>query len=161
MKFDRRLLKFLSEVRFPLFLTIFLGLSAGILTIGQAKYISMIIDDVFLKGIGLPGVSGLLFIFAVISILRAFFIWFSQSESNRIALYIKARLRKKLGEKILNAGPSYVTGERSGELSNTILNGVEALDAYFSKYIPQLFLSVLIPVASLFFIFPADLLSGV
>ncbi|MGD9900523.1 MAG: thiol reductant ABC exporter subunit CydD, partial [Calditrichaceae bacterium] len=114
-----------------------------------------------LKGIGLPGVSGLLLIFAAISILRAFFIWFSQSESNRIALYIKARLRKKLGEKIINAGPSYVTGERSGELSNTILNGVEALDAYFSKYIPQLFLSVLIPVAILFFVFPADLLSGV
>ncbi len=161
MKFDKRLLKFLSEARLPLFLTIFFGLSAGILTIGQAKYISMIIDDVFLKSISLSGVTDLLFIFAAISILRAFFVWFSQSEANRIALFIKTRLRNKLGEKIITAGPSYVIGERSGELSNTILNGVDALDAYFSKYIPQLFLSVLIPVAVLFFVFPADLLSGV
>ena len=64
-------------------------------------------------------------------------------------------------DKINRLGPIYTKGERSGEMSNTITNGVQALDAYFSQYIPQLFFSSLIPIIVLFFVFPRDLLSGV
>ena len=42
-----------------------------------------------------------------------------------------------------------VRGERTGELVNTALEGVEALDAYFSQYLPQLALAALVPVTLL------------
>lgn len=42
-------------------------------------------------------------------------------------------------------GPGFVQGERTGELSQTLSEGVDALDAYFSEYLPQLFLAALVP----------------
>ena len=57
-------------------------------------------------------------------------------------------------------GPAYTRGERTGELVNTAVEGIEALDAYFSQYLPQLALAVLIPVTFLLVVFPLDPLSG-
>jgi ATP-binding cassette subfamily C protein CydD len=42
-----------------------------------------------------------------------------------------------------------------------VVEGVEALDAYYSQYLPQLVISALIPLSILFFVFPIDVLSGV
>ena len=58
-------------------------------------------------------------------------------------------------------GPTFTQRERSGEISATVVEGVEALDAYFSQYLPQLVLSALVPLTILFFVFPIDILSGV
>ncbi len=56
---------------------------------------------------------------------------------------------------------SYFTrGERSGELINTASEGIEALDAYYSQYLPQLVLAALVPISFLTFIFPLDWISG-
>ena len=63
-------------------------------------------------------------------------------------------------DKLEELGPAYLQGEQSGEISNTVVEGVEALDAYFSQYLPQLVLSALVPLTILLFVFPMDLLSG-
>ena len=60
----------------------------------------------------------------------------------------------------MGLGPAYARGERTGELSNTCMDGVEALDAYFSQYLPSLALAALVPLTFLVFIFPLDWLSA-
>ena len=76
-------------------------------------------------------------------------------------------LRQRLYAHIQALGPAYRLGEsgesdvRSGELVNTATEGIEALEAYFSQYLPQLALAALIPVGMLVFIFPGDPLSAV
>jgi len=62
---------------------------------------------------------------------------------------------------IIALGPAYTRGERSGELANTAIAGVEALDAYISQYLPQLVLALLIPLGMLAVVFPFDPLSGI
>ena len=62
---------------------------------------------------------------------------------------------------LLALGPAYTQGERSGELANTVLEGVEEIDAYFSQYLPQLALAALVPLIFLLFIFPLDTISAV
>jgi ATP-binding cassette subfamily C protein CydD len=57
-------------------------------------------------------------------------------------------------------GPAYVWDEQSGELANTAVEGIEALDAYFRQYLPQVALAALVPLTVLLFIFPLDWLSG-
>jgi ATP-binding cassette subfamily C protein CydD len=61
---------------------------------------------------------------------------------------------------LFSLGPAYTSGERSGELTNTVVEGVETLEAYFSQYIPQLALAALVPLTILIFILPLDLTSG-
>ena len=57
-------------------------------------------------------------------------------------------------------GPSFTRSAQSGRIVTTLLKGVESVDAWFSQYIPQLFLSLIVPVVILVAVFPADWLSG-
>ena len=43
---------------------------------------------------------------------------------------------------------------------NVLVEGVEALETYFGRYLPQLLLAILIPLLILFFVFPLDVVSG-
>jgi ATP-binding cassette, subfamily C, bacterial CydD len=70
-------------------------------------------------------------------------------------------LRERLFAHIQALGPAYVRGERTGELTAAAVEGIEALDAYFSQYLPQLVITALVPLSILLFVFPLDLLSGV
>ncbi len=160
MNLDRRLLQFLGRVRWPLTASITGGLLAGLLTVTQAWYVSRIISGVFLQGQTLHDELNPLLLFTLASILQALLRWMSHVSGHTTAAKIQFDLRQELLSKLNQLGPVYTRDERSGELSNTILTGVDALEAYFSQYIPQLFFSSLIPITIVLFVFPNDLLSG-
>ena len=50
---------------------------------------------------------------------------------------VRLDVRDRLVRRLLALGPRYVSGERTGELANTLVGGVEALDAYVAQYLPQ------------------------
>ncbi len=160
MHLDPRLLRETRSHRPALLLTIGLGLAGGLLTVLQARGLSQAIDRVFLKGQALPDIIGLLALLLVVIFLRAGIAWGEEVVAHQAAAGIKRDLRIRLFNHIAALGPSYTTGERSGELSNTIVEGIEALDAYFSQYLPQLALAALVPLTVLVFIFPRDLISS-
>jgi ATP-binding cassette subfamily C protein CydD len=161
MNLDRHLLDQLRRVRVQLAAATSLGLLAGVLLIGQAYLLSQTVSRVFLDGQRLRDVRSLLVGLAVIAITRAVALWASEIASHHTAGRIKADLRERLFAHLIELGPAYARGERSGELVNTATEGIEALDAYFSQYIPQLALSALVPLIMLIIVFPLDVLSGV
>ena len=161
MNLDQRLLHLLREVRAPLALTIGLGLLAGLLLIAQAYWLSQTVSRVFLDGADLRGVGPLLVGLLVVAVTRAMVLWGGDVAASHLAQRIKTDLRERLFAHLIALGPAYTRGERSGELAATAITGIDELDAYFSQYIPQLALSVLVPLATLVIIFPLDALSGV
>ncbi len=92
--------------------------------------------------------------------VRAILAWLSSLSAKTIAIQVKSRVRGLLLDKLKALGPAYLQGEKTGELSRTIIEGVEALDAYFSQYLPQLVLSALVPLTILVFVFPVDSVNG-
>ena len=160
MSITRRLLALARDSRLALAATILAGFLAGLLTIGQASALSQVVARVFLGGQTLPDVTGLLQLILIIVFLRAVLAWGSEVSANAVAVRVKSDLRQRLFDKILRLGPAYTRGERTGELVNAAVEGVEALDAYFSQYLPQLVIAALVPLSILFFVFPQDPLSG-
>jgi ATP-binding cassette subfamily C protein CydCD len=157
----RRLLTLTRDSRLPLLLTILSGLFAGLLTIWQAWLLSIVINAVFLEQEALVQVMRpLLFILLAIS-GRSFLSWLNEVSANAVAVKIKTDLRNRLFAHILKLGPTYARGQRTGELTTAAVEGIEALDAYFSQYLPQLVITALVPISILIFVFPIDLLSGV
>ena len=77
--------------------------------------------------------------------LRGACIWIGDVLAQRGSSRIKARLRERLTGRLLTLGPAYTQGERSGELVNTVVEGVEALDDYFTQFLPARFLAGLVP----------------
>jgi ATP-binding cassette subfamily C protein CydD len=58
-------------------------------------------------------------------------------------------------------GPVWLSGERSGDLVNALGDGVEALEAYYARYLPAMALVALVPLAILVFVVPSDWLAAV
>lgn len=156
----RRLLALTRDSRLPLVLTVLSGLLAGLLTIGQAYLVSATVDGVFLQGQTLAQVFHWLQWILVIIAGRAILTWVNEVSANAVAVKIKTDLRQQLFNHILKLGPSYTRSQRTGDLTTAAVEGIEALDAYYSQYLPQLVITALVPISILFFVFPMDLLSG-
>lgn len=147
--------------RATLALAILFNLLGGLLVIGQATLLSRVIARVFLAHTALlqlqPELIALLSVIAGRALLAAA----GELAARFTAIRVKSDLRQALASHIMRLGPAFARQERSGELANTANEGVEAVDAYFSQYLPQLALAGLIPLAVLLIVFPLDRLTGI
>ncbi|MCS7462676.1 thiol reductant ABC exporter subunit CydD [Paenibacillus doosanensis] len=119
----------------------------GVLMILESVSLARLVHGAFLNGLGL---SALAPVFAVLLgwiLLRALVQTASEYVSSQMAMRIKSDLRRQLLAKLVELGPGYAKGERSGELLGTVYEGVEQLEAYLARYVPQMALSMLIPAA--------------
>jgi ATP-binding cassette subfamily C protein CydCD len=157
----KRLLQLTTNARFNLSLTILSGFLAGLLTIWQAWLLSNTVNSVFLENQTLVQVWNWLRLILFIIAGRALLTWLNEVSANAVAVHVKTDLRQRLFAHIQALGPAYTHAERTGELTTAAVEGIEALDAYFSQYLPQLVIAALVPVSILIFVFPIDLLSGV
>lgn len=133
----------------------------GLLTVAQAWLVSQVVSRVFLAGATLADVTpDVAFLLAVI-VARSLTVFGGDAAAGHVAVQVKTTLRALLFEHLLALGPRYVQGQRTGELTTTVVEGVEALDPYFSQYLPQLALATLVPLTVLAAVFPRDPLSAV
>jgi len=156
-----RLLDLARSRHLALSLTILLGWLGGLLVILQAWFLSRAVDGVFLGRQTLAAVFPILEILLVVILLRAASLWGAELSANAVALRLKADLRARLMEHLAALGPAFTQGEKTGELAAAAIEGVEALDAYFSQYLPQVALAAFIPLSILLLVFPLDPLTGV
>ncbi len=143
---------------FPLI--VLFGFLAGGLVIWQSWLLSAVVSKVFLNQFTLLQVIPILRIALLVIIGRALFTSVNESLAGQLAVKIKNGLREELINKINRLGPAFLKGEKAGELTTTALQGLDALDAYFSQYLPQILLAALLPITILVVVFPMDLLTG-
>src|SRR5690606_3396314 len=120
-----------------------------------------VIDRAFLDGQPLDELWPWLGALAAIAVGRAIALWGGEVAPGPVAGQIKEDLRADLYAHLVALGPAYTRGERSGELVNTAVKVIDALDAYFRQYLPQLFLALLVPLAMFIAVLPIDTLSAV
>ena len=155
--------RFLEQVKLvwpKLGLAILAGFLAGLATIWQASRISRVVTGAFLEGADLSASLPALWALLAAIGLRAGLVFASEWAASAAAIRVKQEVRETILRRLVALGPAYVEGERSGDVTNTLTQGIEALDAYFSQYLPQLALAGLLPLAYLVVIFPRDPLSG-
>ena len=161
MNLDRRLLRLLQAARGWFVAAVAAGIGGAACAIVQAWSLARAIGGVFLRQETLPMVAGWLAVFAGAAALRYALHWMGVAAGARVAARVKTDLRNRLTAKLIALGPEHGADARSGELANTVTRGVEALDAYYSQYLPQLFVTALAPLLILAVVFPRDWLSGV
>ena len=74
---------------------------------------------------------------------------------------VKRILREKIYEKMLKLGASYREQVSSSEVVQVSTEGVEQLETYFGKYLPQLFYSLIAPVTLFVILYRVSLRSSV
>jgi len=149
-----------SLTGYYLHLSIGLGLTAGFLLILQAYFLAHVIHAVVFDKASFADVDHWLYPMLGVFIIRALLAWASEQTAFRAAMQVKRQLRSDLHQHLQALGPVYLKGERSGELVNTLVDGIEGLQDYYAKFLPTMSLVVLVPLAILVFIFPIDWISG-
>lgn len=136
------------------------GAIGGGLLIAQALLLAHLIERAIFAHSGLTVLAPMLGALAGVFIMRALAIYVSDRLAAAAALQVKARVRRRLMTQMHALGPAWLTNAAPGELATTVVEGVEALEPYFSQYLPQAALAVVIPAAILVLIFPIDWISG-
>jgi ATP-binding cassette, subfamily C, bacterial CydD len=158
---NRALFRQIHDARHALALTVAVGVLGMAVTIAQMLLLSRIVGRVFVAREGLDQVGPLLLLLLAAVVLRAALLWLQEVAAQRSAIRVKAALRERVFAHLFRLGPAYAKGERTGELVATATEGIERLDAYVSRYLPQLALSVALPLLVAAFVFLQDWLSAV
>jgi ATP-binding cassette subfamily C protein CydCD len=101
-----------------------------------------------------------LLLLAAVACGRALVSWLTELAAHRASAAVKSELRGRLLERAAALGPGWLSGQRTGSLVALATRGVDALDDYFSRYLPQLGLAVVVPVAVLARIVTEDWVSA-
>ncbi len=141
-------------------LSVGLGLGNGVLLILQAWLLAQIINSVVFSDASLATVSPWLWPLLVLFAVRAAIAWASEQSAFRAAAQVKISLRDRLYRHIQAAGPAWMAGQRSGAIAEDLTRGIEAVEAYYSRYLPAMSLTALIPLAILIVVLPLDWLSA-
>lgn len=136
------------------------GLLAGGLLAVQAMLLAHVIVAGFLGHQGpaalLPALAGLAGVFA----LRALLVFAADWAGSLAAERVRTALRHDVVDALLRMSPSRLAGERAGELTEALTEGVEALDGYFGRYLPQVALAATVPLLVIAWTLPRDWVSA-
>ncbi|AOR33309.1 ABC transporter [Streptomyces fodineus] len=157
---DPRLLRYARATRFFLVAVVGLGAVGAGLVIAQAMLIAEIVVGAFQHGESVAQLRTPLLLLAAVSVGRAAVAWLTELAAHRASAAVKSELRGRLLDRAAALGPGWLAGQRTGSLVTLATRGVDALDDYFSRYLPQLGLAVVVPVSVLARIVTEDWVSA-
>ena len=136
------------------------GALAGIAVVAQAALLSHSVDAAFLGRAPLAALAPVLAAIAVVAASRAGLLFLQETLAQRSSAEVRRAVRDRLVRRLLALGPRFASGERAGELANTLVGGVDTLDAYVGQYLPQAALAAVVPALVLAAVLWSDPLSG-
>ncbi|MFF3308234.1 thiol reductant ABC exporter subunit CydD [Streptomyces sp. NPDC002952] len=157
---DPRLIRYARATRLFLVAVVGLGTAGAALVIAQAMLIAEIVVGAFQHGRSAGELATPLALLALVAIGRALVSWLTELAAHRASAAVKSELRGRVLERAAQLGPGWLGGQRTGSLVALATRGVDALDDYFSRYLPQLGLAVVVPVAVLARIVTEDWVSA-
>ncbi|MEI6620914.1 MAG: thiol reductant ABC exporter subunit CydD [Actinomycetes bacterium] len=123
-----------------------IGMLTAVLVIVQAFAITDVVVPVFQQGADFEAVKTAFFVLAAVIAVRVAIGYLSEAVAFRAAAQAKSELRAAVLDHIMRLGPVWLSGRNSGELTALMTRGIDGLDAYFSRYLPQLVLAVVVPI---------------
>ncbi|WP_327354885.1 thiol reductant ABC exporter subunit CydD [Streptomyces sp. NBC_01304] len=157
---DPRLLRYARATRFFLIAVVVLGLAGAGLVVAQAMLIAEVVVGGFQRGLDASSLVTPLLLLAAVSAGRGVVAWLTELAAHRASAAVKSELRGRLLERAGALGPGWLSGQRTGSLVALATKGVDALDDYFARYLPQLGLAIVVPVAVLARIITEDWVSA-
>lgn len=157
--FDARLLRHVPGLRRYLIIAVAIGVAETACIVTVAELLARIIVTAMGQtgGADLGGPAAWL---AVAFAGRAGLRWLAERLGARTAVTVRSQLRRAVLTRVVADGPRGLERRLTGDLLVTVTRGVEALDGYFVRYLPQMVLSALLPIAIIGWVFRLDRVSA-
>ncbi|TDQ03702.1 MULTISPECIES: thiol reductant ABC exporter subunit CydD [unclassified Leifsonia] len=134
---DPRLLRYASATRGTL------AAGAGLAVLQTASIIAFawLLTDVVVRAIAgepLASLSPTIGLLGLVVVVRAGLLWAVESVSSRGGARVVGQLRERLVAAVGRLGPGWVSRRSTADVTLVAGHGMDALDGYFAKYLPQL-----------------------
>jgi ATP-binding cassette subfamily C protein CydD len=157
---DPRLLRYAAGARAYLVVTVALGLAGTGLILAQAGLLARALAGAA-RGDAAAALAATLTALLVVVAARAAVSYGGEVAALRAAGGVKSQLRRALTAHSLRLGPAWLGGQQAGEIATLSTRGLDGLDSYFARYLPQLVLAVVVPIAVLARVAASDWISAV
>jgi ATP-binding cassette subfamily C protein CydD len=141
-------------------LAVALGEAAGIFFVLQTAILATVVGAAALgrrTGIGLLPLSAA---FLAVVAFRSLAVWACRRASFSCASLVMGEARRDILARLRRLGPVELADRRAGEIALTLVDAVDSLEPYFSRYLPQRAIATLLPFTILAAVFPLDWISG-
>ncbi|WP_159564616.1 heme ABC transporter permease/ATP-binding protein CydD [Budvicia diplopodorum] len=142
-------------------LSTLLGLISGLLIIGQAWLLATILQALIIDNVAKVTLSNYFILMIVTIALRAALAWLRERVGFMYGAAIRQRIRKQVLDKLEQLGPSWIQGKPAGSWATMILEQIEDMQDFYSRYRPQMMLAVIIPLLILATVFPINWAAGI
>ncbi|HEY4947937.1 MAG TPA: thiol reductant ABC exporter subunit CydD [Acidimicrobiales bacterium] len=158
---DPRLLRYTRATRRYLEMSVALGVVTAALVAAQAWFLATTVSDAFIHHQGLTGLTTPLVLLLCAIVGRALVVWWAERAANRASAAAKSDLRNALMQHTALLGDRGLEGVSGTGIAVLATKGIDALDSYFSRYLPQVFLAVIVPVTVIVIVAGNDWISAV
>jgi thiol reductant ABC exporter CydD subunit len=128
--------------------------------VAQAWLIATVVAGAFVGGRDVRSLRGELVLLLAVVALRALVVWSTEVSADRCASRVKSMMRAALARRVSTFEPATQQGARPGEVTTLATRGIDALDAYFARYVPQLAVAVIVPCAVVLAVLCVDWVSA-
>ena len=145
MHLEPRLWAFTAGLRLRIGWAALIGLASVGLGVARLALLGWLIGQVF-AGRSVGSLAWPIVLIAAVMVLRGVFEHWRTMVAHETAARVQKGLRRAVYDRVAALGPGTVARHRSGAVTLSLIDGVEQLETYFGRYLPQLLVSLLTPV---------------
>ena len=145
MFLNARLWQLTEGVRLRILFAVLVGVISSTLGIMRLALLGWLLALIY-RGATFSDILFSTGVIAVVIVLRGFLEHARTMLAHETASRVQLLLRKRLYDQVVALGPAYFGMNRTGDVLLTMVEGVEQLETYFGKYLPQLFIAFLTPL---------------
>jgi ATP-binding cassette subfamily C protein CydD len=139
---DPRLLRYASASRWFFAAGAVTALIQTVAMIGSAWFATDLIVGI-IEGRALGALGPSMLGFGISVIVRAVSVWLGDVVAARGGANVTSQLRMRVVDAVRGLGPGWLATTNSTRVTTTVSTGLDALDGYFTKYLPQLIMTVI------------------
>jgi len=144
-----------DSVKGRILAVILFAIAGCLLIILQARLLATVCQRVVTEGMGLSPLLPLLSYIGVVAMLRGLATCLGEFTAVKAAAQVRQQVRNILYQRILLIRPAGMAGE-IGPLTEVVTAGVEGLESYIARFLPQMVLAGLLPLAVLLVVLPSE-----
>ncbi|MFM5240252.1 MULTISPECIES: heme ABC transporter permease/ATP-binding protein CydD [Aeromonas] len=142
-------------------LSIGLGMGQGILMVMQAWLLATLLHGFIIEGTT-PEQSIPLFIaLLLVTLTKAALAYGREVASFKAGSAVRQAIRELVLTRLARLGPAYIQRRPAGSWASLLLEQIEDMQEFFSRYLPQMAIAVFIPLVILVAVFPVNWAAGI
>ncbi|HBZ16297.1 MAG TPA: cysteine/glutathione ABC transporter permease/ATP-binding protein CydD [Pantoea sp.] len=137
-----------------------LGFAGALVIIAQAWLLASLLQNLIVAQQPRATLLNDFLLLLLCFVLRAGLHYAREMTGHRAGVAIRRALRQQVLDRLSALGPAWIQGKPAGSWATLLLEQIEEMQEYYARYLPQMSLAVLIPLAILIALFPINWAAG-